>query len=167
MSSSPRSGPDHGSEQLAVAVLAAAIVGALFCGVAWLAGQLTLLAARHGWTPAPLTDAPTLVTTLLHGEGPPRAWRTAYPTARALTPAAGYWTTAALLTLTAVVSVTWLVVRWGPSLRGRRVIAPARWASRRHEKQLQLPEKPEGRRWRLVAGRSRATGRLLGGGDCV
>src|SRR4051794_3294200 len=167
MSSSPRSGPDHGSEQLAAVVLAAAIVGALFCGVAWLAGQLCLLASGDGWSPAPVTRSPTLVTALLHGEGPPRAWRTAYPASPVLPSAAGYWTIAAVLCVSAVVVVTWVVLRWGPSLRGRRVVAPARWASRSQERRIVLPEKPDQRRWRLVAGRSRTTGRLVGGGDCV
>ena len=165
--SSPRSGPDHGSEQRAVVVLAAAIVGALAAGGAWLTGQPTLLATGDGWTPAPPTRSPTLLTALLHGEGPPRAWRTAYPTAPALPSPAGYWAVAVVLALAAATLFIWAVLRWGPSLRGRRVVAPARWATRLHERPIVLPEKPEARRWRLVAGRSRATGRLLGGGDCV
>src|SRR4051795_4972191 len=105
MSSSPRSGPDHGSEQLAVVVLAAAGVGALFCGVAWLAGQLTLLAAGDGWTPAPVTRSPTLLAGLLHGHHPAQAWGAAYPAAPAMPASGGYWTTAGLLSLTAVVVV--------------------------------------------------------------
>src|SRR4051794_10831997 len=162
--SSPRSGTDHGSEQLAAVILAAAVVGALAAGTAWLSGQLCLLATGHGWTPAPVTRSPTLVTALLHGQNPAQAWGTAYPAAPALPSAAGYLAIAAVLCITAVVVVPGAVLRWGPSLPRRRGSAPARWASRSQERRIVLPEKPEQRRWRLVAGRSRTTGRLLGGG---
>src|SRR3954447_17133715 len=127
MSSSPRSGPDHGSEQLAVMVLAAAGVGALFCGVAWLAGQLTLLAAGDGWSPAPVTRSPTLVTALLHGHNPAQAWGAAYPAAAVLPAPAGYWAVVVLLALSAATLIIWAVLRWGGPVGGRRVVAPARW----------------------------------------
>src|SRR4051794_8408209 len=106
--SSPRSGPDHGSEQLAAVILIVAALGLLTSGGAWLTGQLTLLATGHDWTPAPITHSPTLVTALLHGHNPPRAWRTAYPAAAVLPSAAGYWAIAAVLCVNAVVVVTWV-----------------------------------------------------------
>jgi type IV secretion system protein VirD4 len=51
--------------------------------------------------------------------------------------------------------------------RGRQSTSEAHWAGRRDEAGLVVDDRPDRRRYRLVAGRSVLTGRCLAGEDCV
>jgi type IV secretion system protein VirD4 len=51
--------------------------------------------------------------------------------------------------------------------RRSRTSDPARWANARAERRIASPRDPAKRRWRLTAGRGRASRRLLAGQDCV
>jgi len=53
----------------------------------------------------------------------------------------------------------------GPSAHRRAT--PAAWATARQERRIAVPKDPDRRRWRIVAGRGRASHRLLAGDDCV
>ena len=75
-----------------------------------------------------------------------------------------FWSIAVgLFVLAAATAVTLLVI-WRRRARPER---GARWATRRGERVMRVAKSPAGRRFRLVAGRSRLTGRLLAGQDCI
>ena len=75
-----------------------------------------------------------------------------------------------MLVVVIVVALTtaamWGLLRWTGSGR-RQDVDPARWATRRQERRIAVPDDPAKRPWRLVAGRGRSSRRLLGGDDCV
>jgi type IV secretion system protein VirD4 len=157
---------DYESDILAFALLA--LAGALLAaaGVVWLAGHVTLLLTGHGWVDASFADSPTLMVEMAGGDGVRSAWSLAYPSAPALAPAALFWALTAAIAALLSLLVGGALVAW----RGRAFVsrgAPARWASHRKERRLTAPKDPGKRPWRIVAGSSRATGRLLAGDDCV
>src|SRR4051794_25189116 len=71
-----------------------------------------------------------------------------------------------LVVLTAVAAVVVAVRRWAVFAR-HPPATEARWASRRDERPMTVPDDPAQRPHRLVAGRSRISGRCLAGEDCV
>ncbi len=132
----------------------------------WLAGHLTILLTEGGWTQAPLPDAGRLIVELARNGDPVAAWAAAFPQAAPLR--SPFWFcafTLLLLRFTGIIAAAGLMVWRGHVLGSRST--PARWATRRHEAPLVVPYEPERRRWRLVAGKSTGTRRLLAGDDCV
>jgi len=71
----------------------------------------------------------------------------------------------ALIVVTAAGGTAGVWIWW--TLRGGDTSRPARWATARHERRIAVRPDPTQRRWRLVAGRGRASRRLLAGDDCV
>lgn len=132
----------------------------------WLAGQLSALATGHGWPAVPASDALRLGVGLLrHGGDITAAWPAAVR--GRLGPAALIWTLLVavlglLLTAAGLVARYWLGRR-GPS----PVDGGARWASAAEERRIAVPDDPNRRAGRLVAGRGMRTGRLLAGEDCI
>jgi type IV secretory pathway TraG/TraD family ATPase VirD4 len=80
--------------------------------------------------------------------------------------AAVSWIGWAGVALASAVLVPTAILLAGRHQSGRRS-QPARWATWRHERRIAVRRDPARRRWRLVAGRGRASRRLLAGGDCV
>jgi type IV secretion system protein VirD4 len=161
----PRTQPDGNDELLAGVGLALGglLVSAAF--ITWLAAQLTLFLSGSGWQQAPFEDSPDFVVPLLSSHDVRAAWSSAYPQADPPSPGL-FWLLLSLLVLLVISGLVWGVLRWTGSPK-RQNVDPARWATRRQELRIAVPEQPEGRRWRLVAGRGRASRRLLGADDCV
>ncbi|MBO0728253.1 MAG: type IV secretory system conjugative DNA transfer family protein, partial [Acidimicrobiaceae bacterium] len=157
------------------ALLALTIAGlfAAVAGIAWLAGHLALLLAGHGWGQAPFRGAPRFLAALVHGSRVDDAWRHAYPhpPTPALAPAAApapalFWTITATIAILLAVGAGLALTTWHAHAETTKG-TPARWARRRHEHRLAVAADPTRRRWRIVAGKGGATGRLLAGHDCV
>jgi len=146
-----------------VAVGGAAMLVAL---VTWLSAQLCLVLTGTDWQSAPFDECPGFVFDLLTGHDVRRAWASTYPRADALTEAWLFWLLVIALTGLLAAACTWGVLRWTGSDR-RQKVDPARWANRRQERRIAVKESPADRPWRLVAGRGRASRRLLAGDDCV
>lgn len=164
MSGQPSSRPE--SDIFAVGVLLAAAALLVGCGVTWLAAHLAVLLTGGGWASAAFAESPGFVIALLRGEDPGSAWRETYPSATPLPQLWVFWSLLAILGIAVLASAGWGWLRWYGA-RHRHRIDPARWASRRHEQRIVVPEPAAERRWRLVAGRSKASRRLLAGDDCV
>jgi len=148
------------------------VVGALclgglilgFSALCWVAALGTLLLTSHDTDATPFARSPRFVVRLLDGDDPATAWSTAYPQAASLTG----WLFWVLLALLALLCLTALLLGLhGTSGASSRRSDPATWATRRQERRLAVPRDPRQRRWRLVAGRGRATGRIPAGHDCV
>lgn len=153
-------------DPLAGGVIAVAGVLLTGCVLTWLAGRITVLLIGGGWPPAPFEASPGFLISLAKQGDPETAWRSSYPHAAPLESGWLFWLLLAGMTagVTAVAACAWL--RWNSGSR-RQHIDPARWATRRHERRIAVPKSPAQRRWRLVAGRGRASRQLLGGNDCV
>src|SRR5262249_19676894 len=147
----------------------------LGCGVTWLSGHLTILATGGGWPPASLNRSPTLLAKLLRHHNATSAWSAAYPRQGGDVRSGWlFWTFTAALTLPVLVGAAFVYANWlarHPGWRnGRRPsdsIDAATWATRQEETPLVVPDQPQRRRWRLVAGRSTTSRKLLAGDDCV
>jgi type IV secretion system protein VirD4 len=156
----------HDVDPLAGAVLAIGAVLLTGSVLTWMAGRVTVLLTGGGWAPAPFESSPGFLVTLAKSGDPGTAWRSSYPHTAPLSSDWVFWTLLVgfVTVVTAGAGYTWL--RWHGGI-GRQHIDPARWATRRHERRIAVPDSPQQRRWRLVAGRGRASRRLLGGDDCV
>lgn len=142
-------------------------IGAIVLGssaLCWVAALGSLLLTGSGTGSAPFDGSPRFVGRLLDGDHPTRAWATAYPSADPINGWLFWLLLAALVLLSVAAAVA--VLHWTGGSTSRRS-DPATWATRRHERRLAVPRDPDGREWRLVAGRGRASGRLLAGHDCV
>ncbi|SFC97014.1 Type IV secretory pathway, VirD4 component, TraG/TraD family ATPase [Nocardioides terrae] len=136
------------------------VVGA---AVLWIAGRLSLVIGGAGWSDAPFSQSPHFLIGILSGHAADTAWANAYPSSHSLN-APVFWSIAfAMSAFTVAVGVAACTTCRSGVTRG----TPARWATRRRERSLAVPRDPEQRPWRLVAGRSRRTHRLLAGDDCV
>ena len=152
------------NDPLAVTILAVAGTVLTLSGLAWLAARASLLV--DGRSPsAPFEKSPGFVVGLVKSHDAALAWRHAYPRAGDLD-ASLFWVflTVGLLVVAAVVVV--VLLRWSQHTAGRRS-EPATWATGRQERRIAVDADPAKRRWRLVAGRGRASRRLLAGQDCV
>jgi len=152
------------SDPLVVALLG---VGGLILGfsaLCWVAALGTLLLTGHDTSAVAFDRSPRFVVRLLDGHDPGTAWSAAYPGAASLTGWL-FWLMISALALAGLAG-TVVVLRWTGGASSRRS-DPATWATRRHERRLAVPRDPGQRRWRLVAGRGRASGRILAGHDCV
>ncbi len=167
-SSAPQRG-DPTSDLLATAILVLAAGVMLIGWVMWLAGHLVLLSSGEGWVDASLTNAGRLIIELARHGDATAAWNAAFPASPSMVDRWLFWTITAILLAFAATVVGSGALLWreqvGSSRGGRGT--PARWATRGHERRIGVPDDPDQRRWRLVAGRGRGTRRLLAGEDCV
>ena len=155
-----------GVDPLAAGIVAVGATLLAAAGVVWLAAQLSLLLTGDGWSSAPFAGSPSFLISLMSGDDPGQAWRGAYPNAAVFSSAHLFWVLVIALTVSLAVAAAWGSLRWTGG-RNRQDIEPARWATGRHERKIAVPRSPDQRRWRLVAGRGRASRRLLAGNDCV
>lgn len=156
-----RRGPDDDFTTLAACTAATVLAAGITC---WVAARGSLALTGDASTRAPFSRSPGFVLRLLRGDHPDQAWAGTYPRAEPLE-AGLFWLVLGLLllllgTIAAVGLTSWHGTR-------RRSAEPARWATRNQERRIAVPRDPDKRRWRLVAGRGRASHRLLAGGDCV
>jgi type IV secretion system protein VirD4 len=154
---------DEVANLLGLLAVAAATVGA----VCWLAARTTLLLTDGtGHIAASFTQSPAFVLRLVESREPASAWAYAYPDAPPLESGL-FWLTLGLFCVL-VATVIGAMVTWWPGRRRTTDSDPARWATRRHERQIAVRRDPVIRRWRITAGQSRTSGRrLLAGHDCV
>jgi len=154
---------DHGDDLtniLGILALGSIAIGA----ICWLAGRTTLLLTTGTGSASPFSHSPTFVLRLISSRRPAQAWAVAYPDAPPLESGL-FWLVlgAMLLALATVVAAG---VAFWPTNRRTSTSDPARWATRRQERQIAVPADPAKRRWRITAGRGR-NHRLLAGKDCV
>ena len=151
-------------DPLAITILAVAGLVLAFSGLAWLAACGALLLGGHSPS-APFVKSPGFVIDLARSHDAATAWRKAYPGAAVLDVSV-FWLlfTVGLLLLTTVGVLA--LFRWSKHVASRRS-EPATWATGRQERRIAVPLDPAKRQWRLVAGRGRASRRLLAGQDCV
>jgi type IV secretory pathway TraG/TraD family ATPase VirD4 len=159
-------GDDPATVVVAWLVLPLAAAAMVAGGLVWAAGQLAAVLSDQGWPGVPVTDGPGIALRLARDPtNPGAAWP---PAARAhLGPAWVFYPVLALLVALLVgvlaLAAWWWLTRTRPDT-GR---AGARWATRREEASITVPDHPAHRHGRLVAGRSQRSGRLLAGADCV
>src|SRR4051812_22578168 len=125
-----------------------------------------MLLTGHGWVDAPLSSSAVFLMQVARGSAASHAWASTYPDSPALPSMTAYWAFSVLLGGLLLLAATGVLALW----RGRSVVSrgtPARWATRRQERRIAVPDDPARRRWRLVAGRARGSRHLLAGDDCV
>lgn len=152
-------------DDLAAVIVVAGAALFLSAGVCWAAGQLSMLMSGANFGQTPIASALTFTTGLFRSGGDAAsAWAKAYPRADDLNATLFWFALAVLLVLVAVASGVALA-RW--SDRRSQRSDPATWATARQERRIAVRRDPGRRRFRLVAGRGRASRRLLAGQDCV
>jgi type IV secretion system protein VirD4 len=132
--------------------------------VLWVSALTAVLLVGGGWHGAVEGGAGTFLAGLLTGSSPSAAWAAAAGGSVAFAPVWLFWTVVGALVVTSgavVAGARRLVVR-----RTKRD-NDARWATARDERLMVVPDEPAARPHRLVAGRSKSTGRCLAGEDCV
>jgi type IV secretion system protein VirD4 len=140
------------------------LLGLLAAGsLLWAAAVLTVGFVGGGWRMYGASQAGAFLAELLAGSDPHVAW-TAATGIRRFAPVRLFWLVAAALIAAAV----------GGAIAARRAFGrstakpnEARWATAKDERPMVVPDSPDKRAHRLVAGRSSSTGRCLGGEDCV
>jgi type IV secretion system protein VirD4 len=157
---------ESGSDVHGTVLTAAGSMFIAFSALVWAGAQLTFWLSGRGWAQASGTRAGAFLIELISGTDAGIAWGRAYPKAGALPSVMGFWLLSGSLLCFLVVLAAGVAFAWSGRLRRARG-APAHWASRREERRIAAPANPQGRPWRLVAGRGRASGRLLAGEDCV
>jgi type IV secretion system protein VirD4 len=155
---------DGHTDELAVVVLGLAGAVLLSAGLCWVAGQGSLLMSGAALGNAAFSDSPTFALALAGTGDAASAWAEAYPHADALN-AGLFWFVLGLLLLVVASLGAAFAVHWAAKREQRS--DPARWATARQERRIAVRRSPETRTSRLVAGRGRASGRLLAGEDCV
>lgn len=141
----------------------------------WFAGRATILLTGSETSAAagadvgadvraPFTRSPAFVLRLIATRHPAESWAAAYPDAPPLETGL-FWLLLGSIVLVGATAVTIAITFW-PT--GRRMASsdPARWATRRQERQIAAPRDPAARRWRITAGQGHHR-RLLAGEDCV
>jgi len=141
-------------------------LGTLACSAAvlWSSALVAVFISGGGWHGGTTGGAGTFLAELLSGSSPAGAWAAAVGGATAFAPAWLFWSVVVL-----VVSLVGLLVFGGRQLFVRRTKkhGDARWSTARDERLMVVPDNPAVRPHRLVAGRSKTTGRCLAGEDCV
>ncbi len=155
---------DDQPDQLAIVIvcLAAAVLGS--SGLCWVAAQGSLLISGAALGHASFSDSPTFALAVMRGGDVAHAWAHAYPEAAAVH-AGLFWFTFGVLAVVVGSAAAAAVVLW--SSRGDQRSDPAKWATARQEHRIAVRREPGSRPWRLVAGRGRASRRLLAAEDCV
>jgi len=154
-----------GTDLLAPAILTVSLTtigGSLLC---WLAAELSLVLTGRSSQPAPFANSPTFVGHLLETRDPAASWRRAYPHAADIEPALFWILFVLLIASTSAVAVGLALRAQGSAARRRS--DPAHWATARQERRIAVRRDLAKRRWRLIAGRGRASKRILAGDDCV
>ena len=131
----------------------------------WSAALVTTGLSGGGWGAGSASGgAGVFLIEILSGTSPSDAWRQATTGSAELGPAWLFWTVLVLMVALVVGAVL-----FGRRLLGRRTkeSRDARWATRRDERPMTVADDPDKRPHRLVAGRSKTTGRCLAGEDCV
>ena len=157
---------EPGGDLLATVLIAAASILIAVSALVWTGAQLTFLLSGRGWARASVSRAAAFLLELVSGADAETAWSRAYPNAEPLPSVIGFWLLSGSLFCLLLGFAVAAMLMWGDRLRRTRG-SPARWASRREERRIAAPADPTARPWRLVAGRGRASGRLLAGEDCV
>lgn len=152
------------SDPLALTILAVAGLILAVSGLAWLAACGALLLDGNS-AAAPLVKSPSFLIKLVKSHDAEAAWRSAYPGTAALDVSV-FWSLFTVGLLLVTVIGVMALFRWNQQVAGRRS-EPATWATGRQERRIAVSLDPAKRRWRLVAGRGRASRRLLAGQDCV
>jgi len=156
---------DATRDPLVFSVLALGLILLVGSSVCWAAGTCSLVMSGRPAHRSRFVDSPGFVLQLLATGDAGDAWATAYPTAAPLH-VGWFWVlllTLMLLLALAAVTAMW---RWSNQPANGRS-DPARWATRSQERRIAVRRDPATRPWRLLAGRGRASGRLLAGADCV
>jgi type IV secretion system protein VirD4 len=155
---------DDQPDQLAIVIacLAAAVLGS--SGLCWAAAQGSLLISGAAPGHASFSDSPTFTLAVMRGGDVAHAWARVYPEAARIN-AGLFWFTLAVLAMLVGSAAAAAVVLW--SSRGDQRSDPAKWATARQERRIAVRRPLGSRPWRLIAGRGRASGRLLAGEDCV
>jgi type IV secretion system protein VirD4 len=113
------------------------------------------------WQAPDSGEAGRFVGELVNGRSPSGAW------IGATAPPPNWLVALVAAFLLAVLTVIGEIARRLFSGQWRRLQADARWATARDERLIAVPDDPDKRPHRLVAGRSKATRRCLAGEDCV
>jgi hypothetical protein len=143
----------------AVGLAALLSAGALL----WLSAVATLGLTGGGWHVHRSASMGSFLAEILAGAAPGEAWHVAGGRG-ALEPAWLFWLMAVVFAST----IALLVVLTRRALsRHTKPGTEARWATARDERAMAVPDAPEARPHRLVAGRSKTTGRCIAGEDCV
>jgi type IV secretion system protein VirD4 len=132
--------------------------------ILWVSALTAVYLSGGGWHGNADGGAGTFLAELLGGASSSAAWSAAVGGSTAFAPVWLFWTVVGVVVMTAgglVLGARRLVVR-----RTKKQ-DDARWATARDERSMQVPDDPAARPHRLVAGRSRSTGRCLAGEDCV
>jgi type IV secretion system protein VirD4 len=132
--------------------------------VLWGSALTAVFVVGGGWHGAVDGGAGTFLAELLGGSSPSDAWSAAVGESVAFAPVWLFWTAVGAVSTTVGVVVTGarrLVVR------RTKKHNDARWATARDERSMVVPDDPTARPHRLVAGRSKSTGRCVAGEDCV
>ena len=132
--------------------------------VLWSSALVAVFLSGGGWHGDGTGGAGTFLAALLRGASPSAAWAAASGGSAPFAPDWLFWTVSC-----AVVSVVGVLVFGARHLCVRRTKKhnDARWASAHDERPMVVPDDPRSRPHRLVAGRSKSTGRCLAGEDCV
>jgi type IV secretion system protein VirD4 len=132
--------------------------------ILWVSALTAVYLSGGGWHGNADGGAGTFLAELLGGASSSAAWSAAVGGSTVFAPVWLFWTVVGVVVMTAgglVLGARRLVVR-----RTKKQ-DDARWATARDERSMQVPDDPAARPHRLVAGRSRSTGRCLAGEDCV
>jgi type IV secretion system protein VirD4 len=132
--------------------------------VLWVSALTAVFVVGGGWHGSVDGGAGTFLAELLGGSSPADAWSVAVGGSVAFAPGWLFWTVVGIVVTTAgglVLGARRLVVR------RTKKHDDAHWATARDERSMVVPDDPTARPHRLVAGRSRSTGRCLAGEDCV
>ena len=133
-------------------------------GILWFSALVAVVLTGGGWHGGTSGGAGTFLAELLGGASPSQAWMAATGSSGGFPAEVLFWAV--------VIAVAGAAVGIGAFARrllGRRTgkHSDARWATAYDEKPMVVPDDFQRRPHRLVAGRSKTTGRCLAGEDCV
>ena len=149
-----------------IVVMLAVVAGALVSvgAILWLSAVLAVAMIGGGWHLGSAGQAGTFLTEILMGARHPAAWAAATSDDVRLAPVWLFWTLAAVLAAV-LVGAAWML--WQRIGRGKHEKNEARWATTHDQRIMAVSDDPAKRAHRLVAGRSKTSGRCLAGEDCV
>ncbi|MER6365853.1 type IV secretory system conjugative DNA transfer family protein [Kitasatospora sp. NPDC001527] len=143
-------------------VLGAAVVVAAFVWMLWLAAALTAGLSGHGWHMDSAARGLPFAGHLFISRGDVSGAWAEGARAGELGPLWLFWVLVLVLLVVVAVPLVKLANR-----RNRRRTRGAQWARRDQERPMVVPVDPAKRPWRLTAGWSKRSRRLLAGHDCM
>ncbi|MEU7095932.1 type IV secretory system conjugative DNA transfer family protein [Kitasatospora aureofaciens] len=156
-------GAGGGGGEPVYVVVAVGVAAAAVSWTLWLAAALTALLSGHGWHGDTARRGLPFAGHLFISKGDAAgAWAEGAGGGE-LGPAWLYWVLAVLLLGIVLVLPAWVLM----ARRSRRRARGAQWARRDQERRMVVPADPAKRLWRLTAGLSKRTRRLLAGADCM